>query len=990
MISGDLKAHDSIPRASLPFSWNTDGDSGSRPVGPTTGAAFLQHLDTAQSVHSRAIGSAPKAKDPTSHDRESPSDAPSSSISVPPAVQQSARPLVKPNRKVAAPPRTLIQAKARLVGPSADLAPTSHGVGMTPSAIAAQLSCDSPQAHSTRLDLELPNRPLPTSTVDTRTEWAHGFAQRPLMDSSSRPTESKIAWSKEGSPESYPSSGSLRPANDTRIRQSPDVLPTASKAFASRSGGASPSNLLSEGRAPIVSVLDEKPPKRSMEAHGGASTSEKLAKPTNDSTTVVATLNRANRAPQVAGAVGSLQSNTASSSATPLDPSDLKHSISSEVRDAARRAVAQSQILDFPTISEPPVRHTNKDALRSLVLDPNSGAGSKSNSEWGPALDEHLGETKGVPFSESFLALGQISEGQAPFASVHDQDPSNPLMEAPGGASTPATVVHSATDSSVVEAALNQANRVQLVVGAMEPLQSNRSSNSATASDPLDLKHSISIEVRDTARRDMALSQKQEVPSISGPTARNVESDLLHRIVLDPSAGSLADSNSELLPALDERLGETDGKPNSESPQAVELISVSPKPVTASLTSEAVVAAASVFNRRAHVTSGNPDPDLDPFGQKILTPHPTPLRAIESPATGASDLPLDSAPSEVLQHFVDSGKSSVSAAATESGFPSMKRIESSWQNGEFIPRENNSISPDSESLANTSTSEDLEPSSSIDSNLTVTQSQPQPSGPSFRSAMRSPLPRNSHAGESEDTAKVSLDSEKGFPEPLELKQGTEGSIASESLTQDAGSDSPSPLGPDSSPGVVPPTAVPFPGAPQSGPIQERLSGRIATPSKPEESTPSAPAFHETQKLGAVRRVQLDSPGSGSVELRIQEVGEKLIIRTQDLVGSLEGQSAQWKELQQRLESNGIVLMPIEHSVSGIATPIESQSISANSRHTVCYDGGMGTSGRDSSDPRSSSGRARAPHQSAHQAPSESADESMKSGETLPASRQWWA
>lgn len=98
----------------------------------------------------------------------------------------------------------------------------------------------------------------------------------------------------------------------------------------------------------------------------------------------------------MAGAVGSLQSNTASSSATPLDPSGPKHSISSEVRDAARRAVAQSQILDFPAISEPPVRHTNKDALRSLVLDPNSGAGSKSNSEWGPALDERLGKLKGA------------------------------------------------------------------------------------------------------------------------------------------------------------------------------------------------------------------------------------------------------------------------------------------------------------------------------------------------------------------------------------------------------------------------------------------------------------------------------------------------------------------------------------------------------------------------------------------------------------------
>ena len=825
MISGNLKAQDSIPRASLPFSWNADGDSGSQSAGPTGGAAFLQHLDTAQSVHSQATGGAPKSKDPTSHDRELPSDAPSNEISLPPSVQQSARPLVKPSRKVAAPPRAMIHAKARFVGPSAGSAPASHGLGVTPSAIAARLSCDNPPAHSPRLNAELPNRPLSTSAVDTRTEWPHGFPQRPLMDSL-RSTESKIVWSHEQSSEHHPSSGSLRPANDTLNRPSPGVASPVLKESGSRPAWASPSNPLSGGHPPVASVLDEVAPKLSMEAHRGASASETLANPSIDGTTIVAALNPANRASRVAGAIESLQSNTSSRSSISLVPSDLKQPISSEVRDAARRAVAQSQILEFPSISEPPVRHTNNDALRSLVLDLSTSAGSNSISEFGPALAERLGKTDGRPSSEPQVALGQVS--------------------------------------------------------------------------------------------------------------------------------------------------------------------VSPRPVTASLTSETVVQAASEFSRRAHVPGGNPDPGLDPFRGKISTTHPTPLHASESPATWVSDLPSELVPSDVPEDFADSGKSSVSVATPESGFQSVKHIESRLQDGEFIPREKNSIPPGSESLASTSTTDDIELSSTIDSSLTVAQSQPLPSGPSSRSAMRSPLARNPNAGEFNDTAEVSLDSEKSFPTLLDLKQGTEASKTSESLARDGGSDSPSPRDPDSSPGVVVPTAVPFPGGPQSGPIQERLDGRIANQSKPEESNLSPSVLQETQKPGAVRLVQLDSPGSGSLELRIQEVGEKLIIRTQDLVGSLEGQSAQWKELQQRLESNGIVLMPIEHSISGIATPIESQNVSTDSRHTVCYDGGMGSSGRDGSDPRSSSGRARALHQSAHPDSSESSDESIKSGEALPASRQWWA
>lgn len=825
MISGDLKALDSTPRSSLPFSWNSDGDSGLPPAGPSGGAAFLQHLDTARSAHSQATGSAPQPESPTYHERELPSEAPSRAVSLPPAVQQSARPLVKPSRKAASPPRAMIQAKARFVGASADSATTYHGVGAAPSAIAGLLSCENPQAKSPRLDSELLSRPLPAAAIHTRTEWEHGLPQRPLMESP-RSTESKIAWSQEGSSEHHPSAGSLRPANDTTIRPLPTGLPTAARAAISSPAWASPSNPDSEGYAPFASVPDEVPTKLSVEAHAGASTSEILASAANGSAIVVAALDRANRAPRLAGAMEALSPNASSSSSTALDPSDLKHPISSEVRDAARRAVAQSRILELPSISGPAVRHANNDAFRSLVL--------------------------------------------------------------------------------------------------------------------------------------------------------------------DPSTRDAASFNSELVPAVAEGFGKSDARHDAESPLALGQVSVSLRPLTASLTSETSAQAALESNRRAPVPSGIPDPDLDPFRHRISTTHPTPSRSNESLSSGLGDVSLESVPPESAENLGQFGKSTVTVAAAESGFQSMQRVESGRQDVGFIQREKNSLPPGSESLASASTTGDFELSSFIDSSRTISQSQPQPSEPSFRSAMRSAQARNPSSAAFHETATVSLDSEKGLPTLLEPKQGTEGSVTSDSLAQGGGSDSPSSPSPDGSQGVVDPTSLPFPGAPQGGPIQERLDGRIDTPSKPREANPSVPVLHETPKPGAVRLVQLDSPGSGGLELRIQEVGEKLIIRTQDLVGSLEGQSAEWKELQQRLEISGVVLMPIERPLSGIATPIESQSVSTDSRHTVCYDGTMGSSGRDGSDPRSSSGRARVPDESVHMDSSESLDESMKSAEALPVSRQWWA
>jgi len=925
MIPGDLKAQDSIPRASLTFSWNVDGDSGLPPTGPSGGAAFLQHLDTAQSVHSQATGSAPKLKGSASHERGLPSDAPSSPESVPPSVQQPDRPLVKPSRKVATPHRAIIHAKARFIGSSAGSVPTSYGVGATPSEIPGLHSCENTQAQSPRLDSELPHRHFPTKAVHLRTEWELGLPQRPIMDTP-RSTESRITRSQEGSSEHHPSSDSLRPANHTFIRPSLAVLPTTSKASVSKPASASPSNPHSKGQAPFALVLDELPPKVSMEAHGGTSTSETWANPATGSSIVVATLNRANRIPQVASAMEALPPNTSYSSSTALDPSDLKHPISSEVRDAAHRAVALSQTLDAPSLSEPTVRQSNNTgALRSLVLDPGTNTPANTKSELVPASAEYLEKTDGRLDSESPLALEQVSDRQAPFALVLDELPPKVSMEAHGGASTSETWANPATGSSTVVSALNRANRAPQVTSASEALPPNTSYSSSTALDPTDLKHPISSEVRDAAHRAAALSQTQDAPSISGPTVGHANDAVLSSLVVDPITSPLDDSNSELVPALAEYLEKTDGRLDSESPGT-----------------------------------------------------------LLGPSQSESEF------SEFPQNSGNSRNSWVPVTATESSFQSMQRIESGWQDGGLIPREKNSLPPGSESLANTSTTGDFELSSFTDSSPTVSQSQPQPSEPSFRSAMRSALARNPNAAVSRDTDQVSLESEKGLPTLLEPKQGTEVSMTSDNLAQGGGSDSPSSPSPSSSSGAVDSTVAPFPRVPQGGAIQEGLDGRIATPSKPEESNPSASVLHETLKPSAVRLVQLDSPGSGSLELRIQEVGEKLIIRTQDLAGSLEGQSSQWKELQQRLEASGIVLMPIEAPFSGAAAPVESQSVSADSRHTVCYDAGMGSSGRDRSDPRSSSGRARAFGESAHRDSSESPDESMKTAEALPVSRQWWA
>jgi hypothetical protein len=329
--------------------------------------------------------------------------------------------------------------------------------------------------------------------------------------------------------------------------------------------------------------------------------------------------------------------------------------------------------------------------------------------------------------------------------------------------------------------------------------------------------------------------------------------------------------------------------------------------------------------------------------------------------------------------------------ATSSGAsPVEKALSDSEPDGQPAQQETESTGPNSELLDDESRGGAMALGASSSSSVSDSQSQPKPSGPGLRVANRSPLARGLDAAASNDPARPARDAEKSVPQPMGLEKTSRDALPGGSLGRDTASGSSPYPGADRPLAAPTPAAGVFPGIPQLGSVHDRLGDGVTPSPKTAEVPTSTSLLRESPNSGAVRLVQLDSPGAGGLELRIQEVGETLIIRTQDLAGSLEGQSAEWKELQQRLETSGIVLMPIEAPSSGAAAPVESQIISADPRHTVCYDGGMGSSGRDGSDPRSSSGRARALGESAHRDSSESPDESTNSAEVLPASRQWWA
>ena len=371
-------------------------------------------------------------------------------------------------------------------------------------------------------------------------------------------------------------------------------------------------------------------------------------------------------------------------------------------------------------------------------------------------------------------------------------------------------------------------------------------------------------------------------------------------------------------------------------------------------------------------------------------------------------------PLETVQNEVPNPTRVQRNLATTTSTPSIISIESGSQNGAFIQREARSVNPSSELIENApantpsetlqnevpnptrvqrnlaTTIEAVGLNAAIQSNLAESPSQPKPAVSPLRPANRSPHARGTETDASTVSARTSLEADTGLPTLLNSDNGTNDSMQSDTLARDTGSDSSSPSDQGHSQAAATPFTAPFPGVSQAPSLHAHSESGASNTPKTAETATTASLLHDSHKSGDVRLVHLDSPGAGGLELRIQEVGEKLIIRTQDLVGSIDGQSAQWKELQQRLETSGIVLMPIEASLGATAAPIESRSSSEESRHTICYDSPMGSTGRDSSDPRSSSGRARSFGEPSHLASPEPPDETTESAEVTPASRQWWA
>lgn len=169
------------------------------------------------------------------------------------------------------------------------------------------------------------------------------------------------------------------------------------------------------------------------------------------------------------------------------------------------------------------------------------------------------------------------------------------------------------------------------------------------------------------------------------------------------------------------------------------------------------------------------------------------------------------------------------------------------------------------------------------------------------------------------------------------------------------------------------------------PSEARASDRPAA----EETTLRHPPAPEAPESETIRHIHLDTAGAQGVELQLQTVGDQLVIRTQDLLGSLEGESARWKDLQQRLEANGIVLLPIESRIPTTDPSSNTQTPSNPERHTGCYDGSMDTSDRGHSGSRSSS----APPPS--RGPEAASDANVPTGESVRSdrasdSRGWWA
>ena len=902
MISSDLKTANLSPRASLPFSWNSDGDSGFATGRPTGATAFQAHLKSAQSAQSSETGSSPVADAPQKAETAGSAD-PSSRVSFQnPSSDPQVRPSIKPTRKASLNLRAMVDAKVRFIGPSTASISTPSVSSSVPSAQAGPSSWGEPFGPAERSESELRRPPALTSGDSPRNDVLQGMPERPLMDSQRLPdAEVVILPNRSGDPQEVPTAKQI--SSDVFSTPSDGGRTYASRMVAKSPDYASSTDSNSEIKPEFASALEELPAMVSTNSGGGESTSNPQTIAAM-SGRVAAVQIPANGSLRAAVTTETFQSLPTSRSATASDPSMGIDLISSEVRDAARRAVAQSQLLGTSPVAGVSVRPANNnDAFRSLILDPGTGALPSLTTDLAPSLG------------------GRLSDNDS------KQNPSSPL----------ATGLSSVLPTSSTMARTSETN------GA-EPSANTR------------------LETVQNGVSDPTRVQRNVATTAPTPSILPVESGSQNGEIIQREARSVNPSSQLIENTSANNPSETVANRASD-PTGVQRNVATTAPTPSILPVESGSKNGALFQREAR--SANPSSQL-----------------IENASANI--------PSETVGSRVSDPTGVQRNVATTAPNPSILPVESGSKNGEVIQREARSANPNPGLSENPSTVEATDSSAASQSSLAESQSPPKPSGPSLRPANRSPHARGIDSVASTVSARTSVEADKSSPTPLVLANDTEDRMRLDSLGRDAGSGSSSNPGPEHSQTPGTPAAGLFPGASQSPSFQEPLVDGASNLSKTADAGTSASLLHESHKPSAVRLVHLDSPGAGGLELRIQEVGEKLIIRTQDLVGSIDGQSTQWKELQQRLETSGIVLMPIEASLGATAAPIEARSSSEELRHTVCYDGSMGSTGRDSSDPRSSSGQARSSGEPSHLVAPELPDETTESAEVLPASRQWWA
>ena len=930
MISSDLKAADLNPRASLPFSWNSDGDSGIATGGPNGATAFQAHLKSAQSAHSSETGSSPVADAPQKAEMAGSAD-PSSRVSFQnPSSDPQVRPSIKPIRKASLNLRAMVDAKVRFIGPSTAPISTPSGNSLVPSAQSGSSSWGEPLGYPERLESDSRRPPALNSGSSPRNEILQGLPERPLMDFRRLPdAEVVVALNKRGDSQEVPSSKQI--SADVFSAPSDAGLTYASRRLIKRPNSASSPESNFEMQPDLASGREELPASISTKSGVGKSTSSPQTSAAMGAR-VGALQIPANGSKQWVGTAETAQSLPTSQSATVFEPVMGSDPIASGVRETARRAVEQSQILGTPPVSGATVRPANNnDAFRSLILDPGEGTFPSLTTDSAPPF--------GDPLSDNDLRPNSGTPSASSLSSFLPSSSTPSRTSEPNGAELSAN-----TQPETVQKGVPNPTRVQRNIGT-------------TAPTPL-----ISKEVTGTAQGiselETGLSVTQGLTSTSGKPP-----------VVLPATGSNLQSTIPV----------ESGSQNGAFVQR-EARSVNP--------SSELIEQAPANTQPETFQKGVPNPTR--VQRNIGTTAPTALISKEVTGTAQGISELETGLSITQGLTSTSGNPPVVLAATGSNLQSTIPVESGSQNGAFVQREARSGNPSSELIEEAPTVEAVGLNASSESSFAESQSQPKPSEQPLRPANRSPRSKGTDTVVSNTSARTSLEADKSFPTPLVLENDAEDRMRFDSLSRDAGSGSSSDPGRGHSPSSGTPVTGLFPGTLQAPLFQEPLVDGASNLPKTADAGTSSALLHESDKSSAVRLVHLDSPGAGGLELRIQEVGDKLIVRTQDLVGSIDEQSAQWKELQQRLETSGIVLMPVEASLGATTAPVEPRSPSEELRHTICYDGNMDSTGRDSSDPRSSSGRARSSGESSHRASPELPDETTDSAEAPPASRQWWA